>query len=465
MFKGEMHLKPGRRNNGAQGMVTPVRVAMLAFALAPGASWAGQLDYTLYAGLEHSNNITLSSTDPISQNVLIPGFNFIYTQQGATVQANVAGTLEYHAYLGDQFDNQTQTQLSGHVNWTILPSRLDFSFDDSAGVQPVNSLASNAPGNQQQTNVIAVGPTLHLDFSEALRGQVELRYINSYASKIDDFNSSRGLAAFRVYHDINPTDQISLNAETQRVLADNTTPANGVVGSDNYTRNELYARYLKQLADFRIDAQAGWTAMQFDSSRDQSSPMGRLTLTWSPTLRSTLDVEGAYQYSDAAQDMLLPPGQALGQASSPVLPQSISNAGNLSVGNTVVNSQTYLERVVQATYSFHTERWSVSVSPMYNKLEYINGATFNQSGRGGTFRVDYRPRPTLTVSTFVSAENLKYTSLDRTDKTHQYGVDLSKQWTQHWSSRASFIRQSRQSDAIGQAYTENQLYFALVYKR
>lgn len=440
-------------------------MALLAFAIAPSVAWAGQLDYTLYTGLEHSNNITLSTTDPISQNVLIPGFNFTYMQQGSTIQANVAGTLEYHDFLGNKFDNQTQTDLSGQVNWTIVPSRLDFSFEDSAGVGPVDSLASNAPGNQQQINVLSVGPTLHFQFADALRGQVELRYINSYASKVDDFNSSRGLAAFRVYHDINPTEQISLNVESQRVVLDNNAAVDDTTGNDNYTRNEIFARYIKKLAKFSIDAEAGWTTLHFDRSPDQSSPMGRITLTWLPTLRSTFDLEGAYQYSDAAQDALSPPGQPLGQGLGQGLGQPIITGGGIAVGDTAIDSQTYLERVLQATYSFHTERWSMSVTPMYDKLAYVNGPTLNQTGRGGTFTVDYRLRPTVTVSTFASAQRLTYENLDRTDKTYEYGVDLTNQWTPHWSTRLSFTRQSRQSDAAGQSYHESEIYFGVVFKR
>jgi hypothetical protein len=337
-------------------------------------------------------------------------------------------------------------------------------------VGPVDSLASNAPGNQQQINVLSVGPTFHFQFADALRGQVELRYINSYASKVDDFNSSRGLAALRLYHDISPTDQISLNVESQRVVLDNNPAVDDTTGSANYNRNEIFARYIRRLAKFSIDAEAGWTTINFARLPDQSSPMGRITLTWLPTLRSTFDLEGAYQYSDAAQDTLSPPGQPLGQGLvgqglGQGLGQPIFNAGGIAVGDTAIDSQTYLERVLQATYSFHTERWSMSASPMYDKLNYINGPALNQTGRGGTFMVAYRLRPTVTVSTFASAQRLTYENLDRTDKTYQYGVDLTKQWTPHWSSRVSFTRQSRQSDAPGQSYHESEIYFGVVYKR
>jgi hypothetical protein len=79
----------------------------LALIAASGAASADQFNYMLYAGLEHSDNVALSATNPVSQNVLIPGINFSYVQQGSTVQANVLGTLEYRDYLGNAFSNQT----------------------------------------------------------------------------------------------------------------------------------------------------------------------------------------------------------------------------------------------------------------------------------------------------------------------------------------------------------------------
>ena len=423
------------------------RAMALVLLVAPGAALAAQFDYSLYVGLEHSDNIVLSETNPISQNILTPGLNFTYAQAGSTVQANVAGTLQYNDYLGGPFSNQTLAQVAGQVNWTMLPHRLDFSFEDYAGVQPVDSLAANSPDNQQQTNVFALGPTLHFQFNDALRGQVELRYINSYASKVDDFNSSRGLAAFRLYHDLNPTDQISFNVEAQHVDFTDTTL------NDDYNRYEVFGRYVSKLAQFSLDAEAGWSKLVFDHAGNDSDPLARLTLSWLPTPRSTLAVSGSYQYADAAQDMMLAPGQP------------ITNTGGITVGNAVVDSEVYLERDLEATYQFHTDRVSLSVAPIFSKLSYINDPTFDQTGRGGSVTVAYRLRPTITLSAFGDAEKLDYQSLDRTDKTYRYGLDFADQRTQHWSWHVSFTRQTRNSDAIGQSYHENEVFLGVTYKR
>lgn len=427
--------------------ITFARAMALALAAGSGSAWGGTLDYTLYAGIRHSNNITLSTQNPVSQNELIPGFNFTYLQQGSTLQANVIGTLEYHDYPGNRFDSQTQTQLAGQANWTVLPQRLDFSVADYAGVQPVDSLASNAPGNQQQTNVFSLGPILHLQFGDAMRGQAELQYVNSYASKVSDFNSSRGMAAFRLFRDLSPTDQLSANVETQHVWFSNSADT-------NFDRDELYAHYTSRLAQFDTDVVLGWSQLHFAHAPSDSKPLARMTLDWRATLRSTFTLSGVYQYSDAAQDMLQPLDRVVSTSS-----------GGISTGEAAINPQVYQEQRLEAIYAFHSERLTLSLTPIIGKLHYLNDPTLDQTSRGGVVSLAYRLRPTLTLSGFADGERLTYSDLGRRDTTVRLGVDLSQQWTPHWNWHASVTRQRRNSNAVSQSYRETEIFFGVVYRR
>lgn len=452
--------------------ITLARAVALALAVAPGAIWAAQFDYSLYGTVEHSDNITLSDNNPVSQNVFSPGFNFSYAQQGSLLQANVSGTFQYNDYLGHQFSNQTQTELAAQANWTVLPKRLDFTVEDYAGVEPVDSLASNAPNNRQQTNVLSVGPTLHLQFGNVMRAQAELHYVNSYASKVKDFNSSRGMAAFRLYRDLSPTDTLSLNVESQRVRFNNSI-ANQVIGgvtntitTDNYTRNEMYGRYVSTLVHFDADMLLGWSKIDFDHAPSRSKPLARITLGWQLSPRNALSVTGAYQFSDAAQDMFLQPGQSIVNTLNENPTDFIDNPGGaISTGNLTINSEVYLEKTLQANYTFHAERLQLSVTPTYDKLSYLNDHTFDQSTRGGTVSLSYHLRPRTTLTAFVNAQKLTYVSLDRTDKTYRYGVDLGHQWTPHWSWHVSYIRQLRSSTALAQSYHENEVFLSVVFRR
>lgn len=437
----------------------------------PAISQAGTLDYTLYGGLEHSNNITLSSDNPVSENVLTPGATFQFTQMGSTFQANVAGTFEYRKYLQNHFDSQTQTQIAGQGNWTVLPERLDFSVEDYAGVQPVDQLSSDSPDNQQQTNVVAVGPTLHMRFGDATRGQVELRYINSYASKVDDFNSNRGMAAFRLYRDLTPTDTLSGNLEYQDVNFDNQPD------SADYKREEAYLRYTSQLAHFDADVMLGGTRINFKEGRDRDAPLLRVQVGWQPTVRNSFTVSGAYQYADAATDILTTPSVyglgGTGNADRTEALDPFANTGGLGrgslsgigVGSAVIGSQVYKEKRVDATWNWKSERLSITVSPAWNKLRYIDDRTFDQTGKGISLGVGYRLTPTSTLTGFATGDKLTYDTISRTDNTVRLGLDFGQQFNRHWSWHASVARERRTSDAVGQSYRESEFFIGVVYRR
>jgi uncharacterized protein (PEP-CTERM system associated) len=444
---------------------------LLGLACAPAISQAGTLDYTLYAGLEHSNNIALSPDNPISENVLTPGGTFQFTQLGSTFQANVAGTFEYRKYLENHFDSQTQTQIAGQGNWTIMPGRLDFSVEDYAGVQPVDQLQSDSPGNQQQTNVVALGPTLHMRFGDATRGQVELRFINSYASRVNEFDSNRGLAAFRLFRDLTPTDTLSGNVEFQHVNFSNQP------SSADYDRKEAFLRYTSQLAHFDADVSVGGTQLDFNEGKDRSAPLVRLQIGWQPTLRNSLTVAGAYQYADAATDLMTAPTvYGLGSDANADRAEALdpfANTGGLgrgslsgiAVGSAVIGSQVYKEKRFEATWNWKGERLVLTVSPAWNRLRYIDDGTFDQTGKGLSVGVGYRVTPTLTLSGFGTADRTNYETIDRRDTTVRLGLDLAQQWNRHWSWHVSVAREHRTSDAVGQNYRESAFFVGVVYRR
>ncbi|WP_243049129.1 outer membrane beta-barrel protein [Dyella sp. RRB7] len=442
---------------------TLARSIALALAAVSGSAWAGQFDYSLYTTIEHSDNTALTTTDPISTNVLEPGVNFAYTQQGSTLQANVTGNIEYRDYSGSTFDNQTLAEIAGQMNWTVIPKRLDFTVQDYAGVEPVNSLAANAPNNQQQTNVIALGPTLHFRVGDGMTGEVDLHYINSYASKVTEFNSSRGDAAFRIFRDLSPTDQLSGNIDVEHVDFNNTS-----VAGSNYTSYQAYARYTSRLEQIDIDTALGWSDIDFTQGASQSSPLARVTIGWRLSPRNTLTLNGDYQYADATQDMLQPTNVNVGGELVPLQPltEAIDTTrGGISVGNVIISSDIYKERQMELTYSYRDERFSFSLAPSYSKLDYVNQTTFNQTDKGVGTTVDYKLTPTMTVSAFATGGRLDYETINRHDKAYRYGTAFSQQLTSHWSWSASFVRQIQASDAVGQSYHENEVFLTLVYKR
>lgn len=433
---------------------------LIGAALAPRLASATQLDYTLYSGILHSDNIDLSPQQPTSQNVFVPGLNFTLTQLGSTVQASVIGNLEYRDYLGNGFSNQTFAQTAGVVNWTLSPQRLDLTAADYAGVQPVAALAADAPSNQQQTNVFVVGPTLHLRLGPVASAQAVLHYINTYAQKTSEFNSSRGDAELQLIRALSPTSQISASASSERVHFTDST------GGPDYTNNSVYGRYASRLKQFTTDVVLGWSRLNFNGGATASDPLVRITAGYQPTLQSKLTLNLLHELTDAAQTMIVPADQiSTAIASNEGIGGGLGPSPAIATGNSVINSQTFLQRSAEVTYTYNAGRVTYSLTPSYTTFRYQNNSTLNQTGHGLSAGLSYRLRPLLTLSAFANGANLDYQNLQRRDRLLNYGLSLRDRRTLHWSWQLSVSHRQRSSTAPGQDYRENEIYLGVLYRR
>ncbi|HWU76427.1 MAG TPA: outer membrane beta-barrel protein [Rhodanobacter sp.] len=433
---------------------TRIHTVGLALAIASTSVSAAQLDYGWRVGVGHSDNIGLEQSNPISQNVLIPGFDFSYQQQGSTFQTNVVGNMEYRDYLGNAFDNQKLVELAGQANWSVVPQRLDFTVRDVASVQPLSTFSSNVPNNQQEANVLALGPIIHFRLNPTLRGQTELTYTNSHASKTNEFNSSRGSVAVRLIKDLNSTTSLSTNAEVERVTFDESNNA------PNYNRTQLYAGYVSRLSKVEFDASLGWSRLTFNHADNVDSPLARFRIAWHASPRTTLGLRASREYADAAQDLLGEMGQ-----NSPVSVPNTPLPSNIGTGNAVISSQIYIERRLEGEYTYTGSLLTLTLAPLYRKLDYVNDSASNQVSRGGTAGLDYRLRPRLTLSAFANTDSRRYESLARTDRVSNFGVVLTNQRTAHWSWSALFTRRLRSSTAAGASYHANEIYLGVAYRR
>jgi hypothetical protein len=425
--------------------------------LAPVAASAFQLNYLLEVGIEHNDNVALSEDHPVTEDILRPSLGFNLTEQGSEIQAAATGNLEYRDYLHNRFSNEFRGQLDSRLNWTAIAERLNFTVQDNLSLQPINTLAADSPSNLQQTNVFAAGPTLSFRLGQSLRGQAELRYINSAAEDTKEFNSQRVSAALRALKDINASTVLSANLVDERV----DFSEDGV--SPNYSRYSAFGRYARKWNKFDLTTDLGYSWLRYsgsdNSGLDRQDPLARADLAWHVSQQSTLTLEVAQQLSDAASDMLL--STEIG----PRIPASIAT------GDASITPAAYLERRVQFAYAYQGVRADFSVAPYYRKLEYSNGFALDdinggdQNSHGATLTAAWKLRPLISIGLSATGDDLKYDQLAREDKTWMVQAFFRQQWTRHWSWRAELTHYKRESNAIGQNSDQNYIYVAMTYTR
>jgi hypothetical protein len=411
------------------------------------------LDWAVGLGYEHTDNINRTSIDPTSQDILQPTINFAYTQRGSTLQAQATGVIQYVDYLQNFYGNEFRGQLSGTLNWIIAPHRLNFELQDYSSVEPVSIRAANAPSNQQQVNVFVAGPTLSFRMGSALRGEADLRYVNTTASKTKDFNSQRGLGAFRAIRDLSPTDTLSFNAEAVHVDFSNVDP---LVNPNRYNQYNGYLRYQSNLRRVDLYFSLGGSRTTFSQGLGtHSGALVRAGVSWRMSPRNLLQVNASDQLADSTANLI----------EAPSLTAPDVTALSVQVGRTAISPVVYRDQSLDLSYGFQGPRLGFTLTPFYVRLRQLNGNDLSRNGYGTIAGISYLLRPLMTLGFTAEEQTTKYTSDHSRDRDTSYTVNLARQFTQHWSWSVALNHQDRNSTRPGFDYHENQVFLILFYRR
>ena len=412
------------------------------------------LDWAVGLGYEHTDNVNRVSVDPVNQDILQPTLNFTYRQQGSAIQAQVTGLIQYTDYLQGFYDNDIFGQLSGQMNWVISPKRLNFDIEDYASVQPVNTRVSNAPSNLQQVNVFVAGPTLTFLMGDALAGEADLRYINSTASKSKNYDSQRGMGAFRVIRNLTPIDTLSGNVQATHVDFNNVDP---LAGTSNYNKYDVYLQYQRILTHLNLNLALG--ASRIDFSQGASNRSGgyvQASATWHASARTSLALGATSQITDSTANLAQSPNLATITLTNP----------NLQVGSSVITPSVYRENSLNLGYAYLGPRFTFNLSSYYTRLRPLN--TTGDVARNGyvvTAGAAYLIQPLLTLGATASYQVTEYISDHSRDRDPAFSIYLSREMTPHWSWSVTLAHNGRLTTMPGLGYQENQLFAILYYRR
>ena len=432
---------------------TAALVAAIAGALAaslPRDAHAVRVNYTLDFSAEHNDNLLLTPTDPLETTILRPGLGVELLHDTSVLQMHLSGRADYRYYDAGGLQDGIDGTFSGRVNWVAIPERLSFSVVDQLTLQPVDTLAADAPGNRQQVNVLSAGPTLQFEWGADWRGAAELRYIRSDAEVTDQFNSRRADFALRATRRLSPGSRFSFNLQHQRVDFDSELVAR------DYDRTQFFARWTHTLNRIDIAVDLGYSRLDYRDSLagyadGRSDPMFQGSLAWRPNDAHRFDLSYSSLFSDVASD-------SLADANEIETPPS-----GVQTGDTVVNASPFLERRLEGEYSWTSTRWTFSVSPFLDRLRYEDTDQFDQDGYGVGVEASWRARRNLLIGFASALDHNRYVNLDRADETRRYSLNARYQWLRHWSGVFTLTRYERRSTEPGQRADQNVVSLALSY--
>lgn len=443
---------------------SPAGLAKAALCLAllsvmPGNSRAFDVDYEAGLAAQHSDNIALRGVDPVSDTVVSPRLWFSAQQTGSSVKISAQGSAEYRHYVDGTFNDQLRGRLSGQLLWAVVPQRVDFVVNDYLSVQPINEFESFSPDNLQQVNVLSAGPTFYARFGPAMRGQLDLRYLDSYADENEAFNTNQYSGAARLLRDVKPWLTVGAVAEAKDVRF--SLPGR----ISDYTQQEGYltANIDRRRLDVRADL--GYSRLEMDSvatmgaPMSRSYPLGRLTVDYSPTRRSTIGLTVRHQLSDAAQLLLSARDVDFG------IDRRGRGFNEFRNPDSIVEPNVFRERLARARFSYNGERLDVRVSPFTRQMRFVEAGVRSQDRRGLNVDVDYRLRPLTTVSAYATGQRREYLEGGREDEDLVAGVGVTHRLTRKWTARADVEHRRRDSSEAGRSYDENAVMVSVSYRR
>jgi len=429
---------------------SPARTALAVALLAvlSGGAHAAQINYDVGVSVLHSDNIALTDINKLDETVVSPQLRFDIVQTGSTLNLNAHGELQYLDYRDNSFDDGFRGAFSGQGLWTMIPERLDWTFDDYLSRQPIDTLTSFSPGNEQQTNLFVTGPTLYVRMGQATRSQFDLRYSNSYAEDNDAFNSDRYNFAARVLRDLSTTQTIGVNVEATQIEYDI-----DALGAD-YKRYDGYLSYTSKFRSLDLSVDLGYSRLDFNDrpNSDDWLPLARANLSWNVSPRSTLDAAMSYEITDAAENL------AFIDAGDPTL----DDLGNPTVP---VTPEVFKQRRLELGYQFTGERLGFEVRPFYQRINYLSSLAQDEESHGGFAQLSYQVRPRMTLSLVAAQEDRKFSDPGRRDRDLTVNVALENRFTRNWSARFELQRRQRNSSETGQDYDENAAIVSFSYRR
>ncbi|MDQ3289168.1 MAG: outer membrane beta-barrel protein [Pseudomonadota bacterium] len=432
-------------------MKAPLWLALL--TVLSGSAAALDLDYEIGVAARHSDNISLSESDPVSDTMVAPRVFFQASQSGRRVQLSAEGDLQYRHYVSDTFDDELRGSFAGTANWVVLPERLDFVVQDYLSLQPINDQAAFSPANQQQVNIFIAGPTLYARFSPRTRAQIDLRYANAYAEERDDFDSDRFNAAARLVHRLNSNHAVSANFESTDVEFD------VMAGASDYRRQDGYVNSTIERNHLDLSLDLGYSRIEFDDAGttggndDESYPLVRARIDWRASPRSVFTTTLNYQLNDATGALITP------------LEFGEREFSDFRVVNGLVEPTPFRERLARVRYTYATERATLRVTPYHRRIRYLQDMADSQDRSGLSVNLDYRVRPRMTLQAFAVMEDREFVDLGRNDDNLLLSVGLANRFTRHWTGRIDVQRRERDSSIAGRNYDENAVMVSFSYQR
>ncbi len=413
-------------------------VAAVLALLLPGVSTATEFGYGLGYSATHSNNITLSNTNPQADWLSIAKGQLALEEDGLrNFGARVYSQLEYDHYQHQIFSNQTMFTLNSAATWAMRPRVLSWTAEDYYGQVPIVPFASVTPSNMQSVNVLTTGPTALARIDPLNTLELGMRYDNFHSSVANNDSYRVGGFAGWLYQ-YSPVTVFSLNYHGQNA---------------RYMQNVLASGYDRQDMFLRMDTRFPTTAWVVDLGDTwlHQSVLGRVSGLYARLLMSRQITKDTALSVTAISTITDVEDQVLSAESTSGI-----------VGGSSVGTDIYRQDSVDAAYSVAGPLGMDSVDLFDQKLKYYT-SPLSQEQAGVGVQFGYQFSGTLLGSLFGGYSRTRFydNSVINRDGNEGVGLTYEARPSIFVGLKGQISRQ--QSTSAANSYTEKQIVLSVSY--
>lgn len=436
----ETHQTSISRVGGGRGALLFTAMTGTALTLASFGALALQGDYSVGAGVEYSDNITLDSGNERNDLIWIGLVGLSVSEESSNINGAARALIEHRKYSENTFDDETLLTLRSALDWRISENRFHWRIEDYFEQQFLDRQAPETPDNRVGTNVLSTGPDFFLRLDSVNSAEMGLRYSDYYFEE-SEADSERKSGYLRWIHKLRRGGELSVNWGLQDVAFDEN------VAHTDFDRQDLFASYDKQQAHTTLGVDLGISRIDRQNNDTIDGFLGRLLWTQEFRAASLIQIDASVQYTDTGLDLL-----TAGQ-----------RGRELDIVGEQLSADIFHDQRVEVTYQLGTAANSLEVQAIVRDEDFETDQSLDRTSHGGRILGRRAIAPLVTGTAFADYRRTKYRDDGEVQKDSSLGLGLSYRLARQLTASLQYRFMLRSSNIDVSEYDENRLTFVVYY--
>lgn len=397
--------------------------------------------FQVRAGLVASDNVT-RLPDPGDGNdeiVTVAELGANWHSVGTRFAAALDGTLAYHHYTQNDFDDEGRANFFAIADYFIIPETLDWYISDRLANAPVDPLGTTSPINVQFVNVLETGPrlTLRPGGSNELTFAVSRADIQAEETPIDHERNS-GSVSF--LHGLSANSTLGLVADVREVtFADD-------ANATDFDQEAAHLEYDSRNDTMRLWAAAGVSSFELADGLTREGTTGWLRLRARRTSDSVIYVALERTANDTATEL--------------VNDEVLLEQGGIS--SFIVTGDPFFSQnaVVRYTRGWRAHEWFIALNT--RDIDYFI-SPLDRDIRGARLGARFALSARVLLSLTAASSDIEYNDIVRSDTVRTLFAEADYRLGRNWSIVTGARYLERDSDHPAYAFDETMLSLFVNY--